>query len=255
MKNNPELIRWEPIILNGSVTNYIVSDSGLVMNTITKSILKYNGEHYRYVHISHNSKKYNLSVHRLVAIAFIPNPENKPEVNHNDGDKTNNYYWNLEWVTRKENAEHAAINDLIKFGSDKCDAKYTENQVHDVCKLLESGMKRKDVCNRLNVSLAFIDGIIYDGCWHRVSSKYNIPKFIAKEAPVIELLRNGVTDYNQIITILKWPDTTKNRQYLSKIKYKIKNINVQRSSLGPEMVNRSTAQAIGVGENPLNGNA
>lgn len=66
-----------------------------------------DGKGYLFVSLSKDGKRYLKKVHRLVAQAFIPNPFHKPQINHKNGDKTNNGVDNLEWVTNAENMLHA----------------------------------------------------------------------------------------------------------------------------------------------------
>lgn len=73
-----------------------------------------NNRGYNFYSFTHNNSKKTRSVHRLVAKAFIPNPLDKPHVNHKDGNKTNNRASNLEWCTTLENTLHACINGKIK---------------------------------------------------------------------------------------------------------------------------------------------
>ena len=67
---------------------------------------------YYAVMFSMKNKRYCRKVHRLVAEAFIPNPYNLPQINHKDGDKTNNHVSNLEWCTVKENTAHSILHGL-----------------------------------------------------------------------------------------------------------------------------------------------
>lgn len=74
-----------------------------------KKIQQSNRDGYRCVHLSFGSRKKakNINVHRLVAEAFIPNPENKPEINHINGNRADNRVENLEWCTQSENVRHS----------------------------------------------------------------------------------------------------------------------------------------------------
>lgn len=69
---------------------------------------------YEVVSVSKNNIIRHYMVHRMVAETFIPNPENKPFVNHKDGNKLNNSVENLEWCTKEENQQHAEKNNLIR---------------------------------------------------------------------------------------------------------------------------------------------
>lgn len=83
--------------------------------TLNEKILSLNKDknsHYVSITLSKNNKRFTKSIHRLVAQAFIPNPENKCCVNHIDGDPSNNNLNNLEWVTMKENSQHAYSKQL-----------------------------------------------------------------------------------------------------------------------------------------------
>lgn len=92
--------------------NYTISDDGIVTNIKTNKnktgTSNHAGNGYLYVDLYKNNKAKRFYIHRLVAKAFIPNPENKPQVNHKDGNTKNNTTSNLEWVTALENVEHAS---------------------------------------------------------------------------------------------------------------------------------------------------
>lgn len=134
MIENTEI--WKPIC--DYENHYEISESGIIRSierkvpfrtwtkTIKSKIIKsrINNRGYMEVRLSKNGVTFTKLVHVLTATAFIPNPENKPEVNHLDGNKLNIHYSNFEWTTHRENVLHAYKTGLINKKSrpviDKC---------------------------------------------------------------------------------------------------------------------------------------
>lgn len=87
--------------------NYAISEEGVVINQSTDRILTPTvyGPGYLRVALCKEGKQYQLLVHRLVAMTFIPNPDNLPIVHHIDGDPSNNHINNLKWCSVKENTQ------------------------------------------------------------------------------------------------------------------------------------------------------
>lgn len=103
---------FKGILSNHSGKKYYAEKnySGKVLNTDSK------GRKYHIVCLVKNGHRFYKSIHRLVAESFIPNHENKPQVNHIDGNMKNNHISNLEWATRKENGSHASTTGLYRYG-------------------------------------------------------------------------------------------------------------------------------------------
>lgn len=137
-----------------------------------------NRDGYKVVALYKNNKSTAKTVHRLVALAFIPNPENKPCVNHIDGNKQNNNIENLEWVTYSENTIHSFQNGLqisLK-GEDVATSKFTNDQVHEICKLMEEGLRNIEIIEKLGVPKTLLKNIRNGSSWESIKSQYNIPK-------------------------------------------------------------------------------
>lgn len=115
-------------------------------------------------------------VHRLIASAYVPNPDNKPIVNHIDGDKRNNSPCNLEWVTAKENTKHAIDVGLIKKGFDHQNAVLTEEMVIDICKCYSEGYRVCDIVNKFGISQPLASNIFTRTKYSEISKDYVFPE-------------------------------------------------------------------------------
>ena len=122
--------------------NYIITKEGSIISKYTGKQLYVhtNKKGYQFVRMYVDGIAKTYLVHRVIAEVHIPRMVGKYEVNHKDGNKANNAVWNLEWVTAKENVKHSVDTGLVKRGSDRPNAKLSDEKVLQMRSLREQGM-------------------------------------------------------------------------------------------------------------------
>lgn len=166
--------KWKRLIYNCEDYGdfYLVSNLGRIKNVKTGYIRKNTVTSKGYYHVfltfgSNNANK-TISIHRAVACTFIPNPNNLPEVNHKDGDKSNNNVDNLEWVTSQDNHIHAVINKLSKSGEASNWSKLNIDQIKYIkqnCIPYDKELGCTALAIKFGVDRSTISDIIHNNSW------------------------------------------------------------------------------------------
>lgn len=146
---------------------YIIRDNGEIVNRKKNRALTATPARNGYLQVSVFGK--HELVHRLVAMKFIPNPNNLPEVNHKDGNKLNNNASNLEWISRLDNMRHAWASGLFgdhNKGSKNPSAKLNESLNSQIKIMYSHGnYTMRDLAKQFNVSCSTICYIINGKTW------------------------------------------------------------------------------------------
>ncbi len=121
---------------------------------------------YLTIQLSKNDKKTHYGVHRIIALTFIENHENKPFVNHKDGNKANNHVDNLEWCTKSENEKHAHAIGLKNWkGQNHSQSKLTNEDVHVIRMLISNGIRNKKIAALFDLDNSTISDIKRGKIW------------------------------------------------------------------------------------------
>ena len=178
---------WKDI--EGQEGYYMISNLGR-LKTIDRVITKSNGFEYKLkgrvikTHIDKDNgyerttlpvdgRRKTAFIHRIVAKAFIPNPENKATVNHKNSIRSDNRVENLEWCTYKENTLHAKNKGRLKQpkGVNHVRAKLKESNIQEVYDLYKKGLSKSEIGRRFGISAGAVYHIVHRKTWKHVEIK------------------------------------------------------------------------------------
>lgn len=182
---------------------YRIYNTGKIYSEHTKKFLVLRSDDSGYKQVTlyngkHNTRK-TFKVHILVAKVFIPNPMNKPEVNHKDCNKGNNKITNLEWVTKHENMHHAS---LYSYKNREYLSPLTTEMVKEIPILLQLGMSIKLIATLYKVAHITIRNIIQGKTWKHLNLKFNKCEFNSKTINISTELYNKLKSFNVDNTVL-----------------------------------------------------
>jgi hypothetical protein len=148
----------------------IIRSNGTTHTRASKILKPANDKGYLKGAVCVDKKMITYKIHRLVAEAFVAGCDETKEVNHIDGNKSNNHFLNLEWVNRSENMKHAVKIGLLPVtrGSERTQAKMTEQDVLMIRKMMKEGVPRKDICKKLNISVHMYKDVQRGKTWRHV---------------------------------------------------------------------------------------
>lgn len=156
-------------VVSGYDGIYLISNFGNVYSYKKMRLLThYFRTGYPSVCLCKGKVENHTLVHRLVAEHFIPNPDNKPEVNHKDGIRNNPHVDNLEWVTHSENIRHADMTGLRRVkGEDSKQAKLTNDAVREI-RSMKGIMTQRALAKKFNVPHSLIHLVQHKKAWAHV---------------------------------------------------------------------------------------
>lgn len=168
------MIKSKQINLFGK--EFLIYENGDLINLKTNNKLKAfdNGIGYLRVAIYVGENKHKpVYIHRLIAQAFIPNPKNKLEVNHIDGNTKNNEISNLEWVTKSENALHAYRLGLNKpspsIGEKNGNAVLTNEIVTKIREMFKNGIRQIDIVKQMGINKYLVSNVVRRKTWKHIN--------------------------------------------------------------------------------------
>lgn len=148
---------------------YSVSEDGKIFGKNGVELKqRLNADGYPVITLGNNNiKRSSMRVHRIVCENFVPNPENKPEVNHIDGNKQNNHFTNLEWTTRKEQMEHAFRTGLAKGkkGGINGRAVLSEPDAIEIRKLYSNKTPIAEIARKFGVGWTTVSQVLKNETW------------------------------------------------------------------------------------------